>query len=262
MRKFGAVLAAAVVTFTAFGPATANADPKVDHVLLLSLDGFHDFDLTNYVAAHPDSALAKVLAEGRRYTNATTQTPSDSFPTTLAMATGGSPKSTGVYYDVTWDRTLSPAGSDCSTTGTVVSYKETINFDKNSGSGVGDINPAKLPRDPAHGCTPVYPHQFLKVNTIYEVAHDAGMRTAVSDKHPSYEILSGPSGTGIDDFYSPEFNKAKSDISLIMANDELKVTAVLNEIDGLDHLGNPSPGVPAIFGMNFQAANIAQKFSG
>ena len=29
-------------------------------VLLLSLDGFHDFDLTNYTAAHPGSALAEV----------------------------------------------------------------------------------------------------------------------------------------------------------------------------------------------------------
>jgi len=262
MRKLGAIVAAAAVTFTAFGPAPANADPKVDHVLLLSLDGFHDFDLTNYIAAHPDSALATVVSEGRRYSNATTQTPSDSFPTTLAMATGGSPKSTGVYYDDTWDNSLSPAGSDCSTTGAHVTYKENINVSKNSGSGVGDINPAKLPRDPANGCAVVYPHQYLKVNTIYEVAHAAGLRTAVSDKHPSYEILSGPSGTGIDDFYSPEFNGAKSDISLIMDNDELKVDAVLNEIDGLDHSGAEPVGVPAIFGMNFQSPNIGQKFSG
>ena len=103
MRKLVPVLAAAAVTFTALGSVPANADPKVNHVLLLSLDGFHDFDLTNYVAAHPGSALARVVSEGRRYSNASTQTPSDSFPTTLAMATGGSPKSTGVYYDVTWD---------------------------------------------------------------------------------------------------------------------------------------------------------------
>ena len=127
---------------------------------------------------------------------------------------------------------------------------------------MADINPAKLPRDPDNGCSVVYPHQFLKVNTIYEVAHAAGLRTAVADKHPSYEILSGPSGTGIDDFYGPEFNAAKADIAKIMANDELKVRAVLNEIDGLDHDGTALVGVPAIFGMNFQAPNIGQKFSG
>src|SRR3954451_16647866 len=234
MRKLVALLAAALLTFTALGSTQAHADPKVDHVLLLSLDGFHDFDLTNFVTAHPGSALARLVSEGRRYSNAEAQTPSDSFPGTLAMATGGSPKSTGVYYDVSWDNDLSPAGSDCSTRGALVPYNQTINFSASSGDSVADINPAKLPRDPDHGCSPVYPHQFLKVNTIYEVAHAAGLRTAVAEKHPSYEILSGPSGTGVDDFYSPEFNSAKSDITKIMANDELKVHAVLNEIDGFD----------------------------
>jgi hypothetical protein len=137
-----------------------------------------------------------VVAHGTRYTNASAQVPSDSLPGTLAMVTGGSPKSTGVYYDVSWDNDLSPAGSDCSTRGALVPFNEGVNFDANSGSRAADIDPAKLPRDPSSGCTPVYPHQFLKVNTIYEVAHAAGLRTAVSDKHPSYEILNGPSGTG------------------------------------------------------------------
>ena len=91
------------------------------------------------------------------------------------------------------------------------------------------------------------------MNTIYEVIHNAGMRTAVCDKHPAYEMLSGPSGTGLDDFYGPEFNGAKKDIAKIIANDELKVTAVLNQIDGLDHTGTTRVGVPAILGMNFQA---------
>jgi hypothetical protein len=265
MRRRAAVLAAAIAAATVFGPTVANADPRVDHVLLLSLDGFHDFDLSNYIAAHPDSALATVVSEGRRYSNATTQTPSDSFPTTLAMATGGSPRSTGVYYDVTWDNDLSPAGSDCTTRGALVPFNQSINFDPTSGSDASAINPSKLPLDPDHGCTPVYPHQYLKVNTIYEVAHAAGLRTAVADKHPSYEILSGPSGTGLDDFYGPEFNAAKNDIAKIMANDDLKVTAVLNQIDGYtsrDNAHTTPVGVPAIFGMNFQAPNIGQKLSG
>jgi hypothetical protein len=263
-RILAAVLAplAGALTFAPVGSASAEINPKVDHVLLLSLDGFHDFDLTNYVAAHPTSALAAVVERGRRYSNASAQTPSDSFPGTLALTTGGSPSSTGVYYDVSWDNNLSPAGSDCSTRGALVAFNQTINFNANTGDSVADINPAKLPRDPDNGCSVVYPHQFLKVNTIYEVAHAAGLRTAVADKHPSYEILAGPSGTGIDDFYGPEFNAAKADITKIMANDELKVGAVLNEIDGLSHDGTAAVGVPAIFGMNFQAPNIGQKFSG
>jgi hypothetical protein len=248
--------------FASTGPAKPQDNAKVSHVLLLSLDGFHDFDLTNYIAAHPDSALAEMVARGVRYSNASAQAPSDSFPGTLAMTTGGSPKSTGVYYDVSWDNDLSPAGSNCTTRGALVPFNQTINFNANAGDGVADINPAKLPRDPDNGCAVVYPHQYLKVNTIYEVAHAAGLRTAVADKHPSYEILSGPSGTGIDDFYGPEFNAAKSDITKIIANDELKVAAVLNQIDGLNHQGTATVGVPAIFGMNFQSPNIGQKFSG
>src|SRR5262245_42396976 len=90
------------LVFAGSSPATVHATPKVSHVLLLSLDGFHDFDLTNYVTAHPGSALAQVVARGRRYLNASAQVPSDSFPGTLAMTTGGSPSSTGVYYDVSW----------------------------------------------------------------------------------------------------------------------------------------------------------------
>jgi Type I phosphodiesterase / nucleotide pyrophosphatase len=258
----GLGLAACALIFAASGSAREQASPKVDHVLLLSLDGFHDFDLTNYIAAHPGSALAEVVAQGSRYVNASAQVPSDSFPGTLAMATGGSPRSTGVYYDVSWDNNLSPAGSSCTTRGALVPFNQTINFNANTGDSVADINPAKLPRDPDHGCSAVYPHQYLRVNTIYEVAHAAGLRTAVADKHPSYEILAGPSGTGLDDFYGPEFNAAKADITKIMANDELKVVAVLNQIDGLNHQGTASVGVPAIFGMNFQAPNIGQKFSG
>ncbi len=32
---------------------------------------------------------------------------------------------------------------------------------------------------------PVYPHDFLKVNTLFEVVRAAGGYTAWSDKHPS-----------------------------------------------------------------------------
>ena len=34
----------------------------------------------------------------------------------------------------------------------------------------------------------------------------AGLRTAWSDKHPAYEILNGPSGTGVQDLFTPEIN--------------------------------------------------------
>ena len=41
--------------------------------------------------------------------------------------------------------------------------------------------------------------------------------------------------------------------------DNLKVTAVLNWIRGLDHTGTATVGVPAIFGMNFQAVSVGEK---
>jgi len=245
------------------GANRGNSDHKVRQVLLLSLDGFHALDLENYRQSHPASTLAVLVARGVSYTNATTSSPSDSFPATLAMVTGGSPVSTGIYYDVSWDDALSPAGSDCSTRGTVVPYNESVNF--STALRFTSINPAKLPRDPEHGCAPVYPHQYLRVNTIYEVIKAAGLRTAAADKHPSYELLHGPSGTGVDDLYTPEINPDKKDIKLTMDNDELKVKAVLNQIAGYastDDARANFVGVPAIFGMNFQAPNIGQKFSG
>jgi hypothetical protein len=51
----------------------------------------------------------------------------------------------------------------------------------------------------AQGCVPVYPHSFLRVNTIFEVIKAAHKRTAWSDKHPAYDIVNGPSGQGVDD---------------------------------------------------------------
>jgi hypothetical protein len=59
------------------------------------------------------------------------------------------------------------------------------NFDASS------IDPNQLPVN-GRGHV-VYPHNFLQVNTIFNVAHDAGLYTAFSDKHPSYEIANGPS---------------------------------------------------------------------
>src|SRR5258708_11654427 len=44
------------------------------------------------------------------------------------------------------------------------------------------------------------------------------------------------------------------------AYDQIKVDAILNQIDGLDSAGDKTPGgTPGIFGMNFQAVSVAQK---
>jgi hypothetical protein len=228
----------------------------------LSIDGFHQFDLEKYVAGHPASALAALLARGTQYTDTTSSRPSDSFPGTLAMTTGGSPSSTGIYYDVSWDDRLSPPGSACATRGTLVPFDGAIDVDDTAVTT--SIDPAKLPLDPDRGCSLVYPHNYLKVNTIFEVIKAAGLRTAVSDKHPSYDLLNGPSGTGVDDLFTPEndANGAKKNIAKMEAYDETKVQAVLNEIDGYDHTRTTLVGVPGIIMMNFQSANIGEKVGG
>ncbi len=128
------------------------------------------------------------------------------------------------------------------------------------------IDPAALPVDPAT-CLPLYPHQYLRVNTVFDVARQHGLRTAWSDKHPAYEILSGPSGTGPQDLFTPEINSTAdaagddwtSDNALTQEYDGFKVAAIVNEINGFDHSGTRRVGTPAIFGMNFQTVSTAQK---
>src|SRR5262249_28607705 len=149
-------------------------------------------DLANYVAAHPRSALGRLSHHGITYTHAHAVRPTDSFPGLLAIVTGGTPATTGVWYDDSYDRRLSPPGSDCSTRGTEVVYDESIDFDPDALDAGGGINPALLPRDPDLGCAPVYPHDYLRVNTIFEVVKAAGGRTAWSDKHPAYDLANGP----------------------------------------------------------------------
>jgi hypothetical protein len=128
------------------------------------------------------------------------------------------------------------------------------------------LDPATLPIDPA-SCQPVYPHSYLKVNTVFEVARSAGLGTAWSDKHPAYEIVNGPSGAGVQDLFTPEINSVADaagddftkDNRLTQAYDSIKVDAVLNEIAGKDHAGTRQLGTPAVFGMNFQTVSTAQK---
>src|SRR5262245_5504349 len=171
--------------------AQAAHPRRFARVLLLSIDGLHALDLANFIAQYPHSTLAALSHRGVTFTQASAARPSDSFPGLLAIVTGGSPNTTGVWYDDSYDRSLSPPASDCTTVGTEVVYDETIDQDLTQLDGGGGIDPVKLPRDPQQGCRPVFPHQYLRVNTLFEVIKDAGGSTAWADKHPAYEILQG-----------------------------------------------------------------------
>ncbi len=243
--------------------AQGGEDAPAAHVLLLSVDGLHGFDIERFIANNPQSTLARLSEHGRRYSNASATKPSDSLPGLLAMVTGGTPKSTGAYYDDGYDRSLAPASGLC-VPGARVQWKQ--NLDVLPFSFTTTINPLLLPRNPADGCvSSVWPHQFPRVNNVFELVKAAGGRTAWSDKHPSYEFLNGPSGTGVDDLYTPEITlnppavTTTNSFSLTMAYDDMKVAAIVNEINGLDHTGTTWVGTPALFGMNFQAVSVGQK---
>lgn len=285
---------------------------SIQHVLLISVDGLHQTDLDWCVANNTCPNLANLVQSGVSFKNAQTPFPSDSFPGMVGQATGGNPKTTGVYYDDTWNRSLLPQGTtSCAgvTPGTEVYYTEAneptiggnITLDAGQGLSVypivkeltaGDpssvpasilgmnstpdlvrgtqVDPTQLPVDAAT-CKPVYSHQYVRVNTIFEVAKAHGLHTAWSDKHAAYEILNGPSGYGVDDLFAPEINSVVDPISNTndwtkdntntQQYDTIKVAAVLNEINGKDHAGVKNTGVPAIFGMNFQAVSTAQKLN-
>ncbi len=286
---FGAVLSA-----RATEPAANLHDVK--HVLLISVDGLHALDLTNYVATHQDSTLAALTRQGVTYTNNSTSTPSDSFPGLASLVTGGSPTTTGFWYDVTWNRKLSPqaasnpdigtSGGLCpGTIGGIVEFDEGIDTKLTQLDGGGSINPAYLPRNPNNGCKPVLPHEYLRVNTIFEVVKSHGGRTAWTDKHPSYEWTNGPSGAGVDDFYGPEINSVPvalpqfsgcspvpyadatpddgwtNSFADIRCYDSLHVRAVINQIDGYTHDRSKWVGVPTLFGTNFQAVSVGEKLA-
>jgi Type I phosphodiesterase / nucleotide pyrophosphatase len=292
-----------------------RAEHPVKHVLLISVDGMHQSDLVWYVAHHPNSELARLARGGREFSNAHTSDPSDSDPGGTALMTGGDPRATGVYYDVEYNHDVFPPGTThCSGPapgGNVIydSPDDTLNavpdlLDNGSGNTFpsfdeggsiypngadanpaaimnltphpqSGLNPATYPVDPA-SCRPITPWDYLKVNTIFQVIHDAGLRTAWSDKHAVYSSFNGPGsgGRSINDLFSPEIDSQAvepngvpypqdDDWAHIDAAtkqyDGYKVNAILNELDGYDHSGRHKVGVPAILGMNFQAVSVAEK---
>jgi len=290
------LLLTAVTAHARRGPRTHGG--RVSHVLLISVDGLHQSDLAWYISHHPDSALARMYVGGAEYTNAHTSDPSDSDPGGTALMTGGDPRATGVYYDVEYNHATYEAGTTSCTgpTGGDVIYDSPDDIDVtrlDAGQGIPGLqidpskilqmtgkpqtllNPKTFPVDPKT-CQPIYPHSYLKVNTIFEVAKGAGLRTAWSDKHPVYESFNGPSGTGLDDFFVPEIDSNAiepdgtpypcggcswtGDNAATKQYDSYKVQAILNEINGYDHTGTGAKvGTPAIFGMNFQAVSTAEK---
>jgi hypothetical protein len=229
-------LTLALATHSAGADSSAVGTKKIKHVMLLSIDGMHAVDLYN--CTHGISGvnggspycpnLTALTQTGINYVATASSMPSDSFPGLAAIVSGGSSKTTGLYYDVAYDRLLDApeattgtglAGGPCvpygTPTGTTTDYDQGIEFDDtklNGGApgaaltegGIASIDPTKLVRDPAAGCAVVYPWNFIRTNTLFGVVHAAGGYTAWIDKHASYSFVGGPGGRGLNDYYSPE----------------------------------------------------------
>ena len=295
--------------------ASADRKGQIKHVLLISVDGMHQSDLDWYIANHPNSELAKLASGGAEFTNNHTSDPSDSDPGGTALMTGGDPRATGVYYDVAYSHGVFPPGTtNCS--GPVPGGNAIYDSpdDKlpavpdllNNGSGntfpsldeggsifpggvdtnpgaimnlsphpQSGLNPGSFPVDPKT-CQPIMPWDYLKVNSIFQVIHNAGMRTAWSDKHAVYTSFNGhgSGGNSIDDFFGPEIDSQAvepngvpyptdtdwaHDDAATKQYDGYKVQAVINELGGYDHSGTQKVRDPAILGMNFQTVSVAEK---
>ena len=217
--------------------SSAPSNPPAQHELLLSVDGLHSADVSDPQLAPVLTNIENLQKSGVTYTNAFTTSPSDSFPGTLSYLTGAGPGTTGVFYDDSYSRTLTAPGSNSTAQpGTEVQYAE--NIDKNSAllSGGGNfdassIDPTKLPIDPTTNQV-VYPNQFLQVNTkvttIFDVAHQAGLYTAFSDKHPAYQIANGDNPQAINDLYTPEINSTTA-LQINGTNETVNANALLND---------------------------------
>ncbi|MGC2209196.1 MAG: alkaline phosphatase family protein [Candidatus Korobacteraceae bacterium] len=322
MKKTLALLSLAALCSmgTAIAEDNNSHQNQIKHVLLISVDGMHAVDFLNCAKGISTvnngqpycPALASLGKSGINYVAASTSKPSDSFPGLIALATGGSPALTGVYYDVAYARNYDapavttgnglaagPCTPYATPTGTTTEYEEGIDIDQtklNGGApgaaltdgGIASIDTQKLVRDPSNGCAPVLPWNFVRANSIFSVIHQAGGYAAWSDKHPAYSaVASGLGPAALDDYYAPEINSdviglpgvttptgvscssvrdTSADLTAwtnsfqnIQCYDTLKVDAILNEIDGKNHLGTMKTKAPTVFGMNFQAVSVGQK---
>jgi len=110
----GLALALASSMYAIAADTSTVGSGKIKHVLLLSIDGMHAVDFYNCAngiasANGGNPYCPNMAALGQtaiNYVGASSSKPSDSFPGMAALASGGTPKSTGLYYDVAYDRSL------------------------------------------------------------------------------------------------------------------------------------------------------------
>jgi len=241
--------------------------------------------LATYVSMKPGSVMAILLEKAVNYVNVMGSKPTDSFPGTTALYTGATPRTSGVWYDDVWDRSLYTFQSNCTgTPGFEVLNDETIDVNSTALDGGGAFNLTHLSyyKTSWGSCAYLLPHNWLRVKTIFEVVRENGGFTKMTDKHPSYEIFNGPSGTGIyvhsifvstdiKEGYFPEINAVASTVGPTEVYDDLHWQAMYNWTGGnfrspvqslmlIEENGTKDPhGTPNLYTSNFQLFSVAQK---
>jgi hypothetical protein len=214
-----------VIPIGQFLPVTESySSGHYDQAVYLSFDGMHQFDLTRYIATHPSSNFAKVVNNAVVYSNARANAPSDSLPATAAIFSGASSRNTGIFWETVYDRELYPPGSNCvGPQGAVCDFSEAIDVDNTRLDGGGGFNTSLLPQKKTGWgtCEFIYPHNFIRTNTVFEVGRANGLVTAYADKHLSYEFLNGPSGIGLTQGYFPEIASVNGTLEAQEAWDDL-----------------------------------------
>ena len=236
-------------------------------VLFISFDGMHQNDFVRFVQLYPNSTFATLLDTAIAYSQAKASSPSDSFPATTAIFTGAQPRLSGIWWDDVWDRSLYPGTSNCEgSPGAECDWSANDDLNGTALDGGRSFNISVFPkRKTTWGtCETVYPHDFIRVNTIFEIARQNGLVTALAEKHPSYEFLNGNTGFGIVEGYYPEVSSVPrnlTSLSLTQAYDDLHWSAVSNWTMGNFVNGTKMPnGGPALYASNFQSLTYAQSF--
>jgi arylsulfatase A-like enzyme len=212
-------------------------DHPAERVLIISINGLRAVNLANFVSSHPQSELAELTKRGVTYTNAHVAWP-DTAAGMMAMASGGSPISTGIFSIRGYDRSLQRDGKGCARVASALDL------------AAGQVGLLKAEA----GCEAEPAHRLMRVNSIFDLVHAAGGRTAWADANAAYaDLLRGPSGTALDDvFIAQAAPDGKDRISSAEEQDRACVDAVIQWM-------HSRSTAPRLSGMSLLGLDAAQR---
>ena len=178
-------LSVGIAVLGAWGAASAAA--PYEHVLILSIDGLREADLSDPATAAYLPSITAFENSAIHYSNAHSVVPSDSVPISLSYFTGAGPKTTGVYYEDSYDRSLyAPGAFIGGPPGTLVALRENLDNNANilSGGGNSDassISPFNLPQRKVGADGPRHPEVEQREGAPHRGDVD-GLPVAVQDQ--------------------------------------------------------------------------------